>query len=420
MDYIKICGKKKLFGSVKVQGSKNAALPVISAAVLTGGRSVLKNCPDLSDTRAAVQILTYLGAKCEFENGRLVIDTKNLENKVIDSALMGKLRSSITFTGALAGRFGYAKLAMPGGCELGPRPIDMHIEAFKKLGIDVQCQNGYIELKGKPRGGEIVLPFPSVGATQNAVLAAVLAKEETTIINCAKEPEIVCMQRFLKSAGANVEGAGSAVIKVYPCGGLCNAEHIVDGDRIAAATYMACFLSSGGEGSVCGADKTHLNAVLAVFEQMGANILCGENKIDISCREGLKPVMLQTQPYPGFPTDCLPIITALAATCDKTSVFSENIFKNRFHHAQELAKFGADVHIFGKTCVIKGTKKLCGAEVDACDLRGGASAVIAALAAEGTTIIKNPCYIDRGYEDICKHLKSLGADIKRVTLSSEE
>ena len=291
---------------------------------------------------------------------------------------------------------------------------------FKKLGIDVQCQNGYIELKGKPRGGEIVLPFPSVGATQNAVLAAVLAKEETTIINCAKEPEIVCMQRFLKSAGANVEGAGSAVIKVYPCGGLCNAEHIEDGDRIAAATYMACFLSSGGEGSVCGADKTHLNAVLAVFEQMGANILCGENKIDISCREGLKPVMLQTQPYPGFPTDCLPIITALAATCDKTSVFSENIFKNRFHHAQELAKFGADVHIFGKTCVIKGTKKLCGAEVDACDLRGGASAVIAALAAEGTTIIKNPCYIDRGYEDICKHLKSLGADIKRVTLSSEE
>lgn len=416
MNCIKINGAKKLGGTICVQGSKNAALPIISATVLTSGKCVLKNCPDLSDTRAAVDILKYMGADCAFEKNILVVDTKNLENRVIDASLMGKLRSSVTFAGALAGRFGEAKLAMPGGCELGPRPIDMHIEAFKKMGIEVLCQNGYIHLKGKPQGGEIVLAFPSVGATQNAMLAAVLAKSKTTIVNCAKEPEILCVQKFLNACGARVSGGGSAVIHIEPVKEMVAAEHIVDSDRIAAATYMACFLSSGGSGKVVGVEPSQLSAVLSAFDKMGAQIDTNGIEISIRCDGKRKPIMLQTQPYPGFPTDCLPIMTALASNINGTSIFSENIFKNRFHHVTELAKFGADVNIFGKTCVIRGKEKLCASEVDACDLRGGASVIIAALAAEGESVIKNSHYIERGYENICETLQSVGADITKTQM----
>lgn len=414
MEYIKVCGGKSLEGDVRVQGSKNASLPIISATVLSQGECVLENCPDLSDTRVAVEILKYLGAECEFYNNTLCVDTKNIKNRIIDASLMGKLRSSITFAGALVGRFGEAVLAMPGGCQLGPRPIDMHIKSFKKLGTEVECRGGYICLKGKPRGGEVVLAFPSVGATQNAMLAATRANGDSTIINCAKEPEIVCLQNFLNACGAKVSGAGSAVIHISGCENLHGAKCIVDADRIAAATYLACFLASGGNGSVSGVDASCLNAIISEFEKMGAKINIYDDIIEIQKREKLKPIMIQTQPYPGFPTDCLPIMTAIASTICASSVFSENIFKNRFDHTYELAKMGADVHIFGKTCVIKGKERLCAAELDSCDLRGGASAIIASLAADGVSYIKNPCYIDRGYENICEILRGLGAEITRT------
>lgn len=416
MDCIKIRGGRELSGSVFVQGSKNAALPLISASVLVKGKCVLKNCPNLSDTRAAVQILEFLGAKCQWDKNTLIIDSENIENKKIDPYLMGKLRSSITFAGALLGRFGETALALPGGCELGPRPIDMHIAAFERLGIKSECSGGYITLCGKPEGASIVLPFPSVGATQNAMLAAVCAKGDTTIVNSAREPEIICLQNFLNEAGAKISGAGGAVIHITGTESLKPAEFRIDSDRIAAATYIACALSSGGGVSLYGVCCDHMSAILSAFGQMGADIVSGGEKITVLPQKRLLPVMADTQPYPGFPTDALPLMTALAAKAKGTSIFSENIFKNRFRHTDELAKLGADVRIFGKTCVIQGKEKLSGARVDACDLRGGASMVIAGLGAEGETVIESPHYLDRGYENMCEILEGLGADITRENI----
>lgn len=416
MDQIKIKGKKSLSGSVLVQGSKNAALPILSATVMVGGKCVLSNCPYLSDTKAAVKILEFLGAKCDWDKNTLTVDATNLSNRELDSDLMGKLRSSVIFAGAMAARFGEVTLALPGGCELGPRPVDMHLDAFERLKIRSECNGGYIKLEGKPVGGEVVLPFPSVGATENAMLAAVLAEGDTTIINGAKEPEIICLQNFLNKAGAKISGAGGAVIHISGVDKLNPVEFRIDSDRIAAATYMACALATKSRLEIYGVCFSHMNAILSAFEQMGAVLDFSGEKITVEGRDRLKAVMADTGPYPGFPTDCLPIMTALAAGAEGTSVFSENIFKNRFRHTDELIKFGADVHIFGKTCVIRGKKKLSGARVNACDLRGGASMVIAALAAEGETVIENPCYLDRGYENLCQILSDLGADIKRENI----
>lgn len=413
MDVIKINGKNSLCGSVMVQGSKNAALPIISAAVLVRGKCTLHNCPNLSDTRAAASILEFLGAECLWDKNTLTIDCSEIENKKLDSALMGKLRSSVIFAGSMVSRFGETKIAMPGGCELGPRPVDMHLAAFESLGIKTECDGGYIKLSGSPKGAEVVLPFPSVGATENAMLAAVLAEGDTTIINGAREPEIICLQNFLNKAGAKISGAGGAVIHISGVEKLSSVDFRIDSDRIAAATYMACALSSKGSLKLYGACAGHMSAILSAFNQMGARLYISEEIMEVSFKDSLSGVFADTQPYPGFPTDCLPIMTALAAGAQGTSVFSENIFKNRFRHTDELVKFGSKVHIFGKTCVIQGKENLRGAMVNACDLRGGASMIIAALGAEGQTIIENPCYIDRGYENICEILSELGADIKR-------
>ena len=414
MDYIKISGGNNLNGTVLVQGSKNAALPIISASVLVGGKCVLTNCPNLSDTRAAAEILSFMGAKCEWNKNTLTIDTSCLKNRILDDKLMGKLRSSVIFAGALSGRFGEASLAMPGGCELGPRPIDMHIDAFKRLGINAVCEGGFLNLSGNAKSCDMVFPFPSVGATQNAMLAAVFAKGRTTIVNAAREPEIVCLQDFLNAAGAKVSGAGSSVIHIEGVEKLNDVTFGIDGDRIAAATYMACVLSAKGSAEIYGAKRSHMNAILSVFEQMGAHIDSTEDCIHIKYISRLKPVIAGTQPYPGFPTDCLPIMTALAAAAGGTSIFTENIFENRFRHTAELAKMGADIRIINKSCVIKGKNQLFGARVNSCDLRGGASVIIAALGAKGETIIEKPCYLDRGYENLCEVIKNLGGDITRM------
>ena len=420
MDLIKINGMKGLFGSLMVQGSKNAALPVISATVMVKGKCRLYNCPDLSDTRAAAAILEFLGAEVLREKDCLVIDATEIENKPLDSALMGKLRSSVIFAGAIAARFGEGIIGMPGGCELGPRPVDMHLKAFEKLNISAKCDGGYIKLSGRKRGGEIVLPFPSVGATENAMLAATLADGETTIINGAREPEIICLQNFLNKAGAKISGAGGEVIHISGVKKLNPVEFRIDADRIAAATYMACAMATKGRLKLYGVCASHMNSPLSLFKQMGARLDVSEDIIEIEIKQRPNSIFASTQPYPGFPTDCLPVMTALASMAQGTSVFSENIFKNRFRHTDELAKLGANIHIFGKTCVIQGTEMLKGAMVDACDLRGGASMVIAGLGAAGQTVIENPCYLDRGYENLCGILSELGADIKREKIYEKE
>ncbi len=416
MDLIKINGMKGLFGSLMVQGSKNAALPVISATVMVKGKCRLYNCPDLSDTRAAASILEFLGAGVSREKDCLIIDATDIENKKLDSALMGKLRSSVIFAGAMAARFGEAIIAMPGGCELGPRPVDMHMKAFEKLKIHTECDGGYIKLYGFSRGGEVVLPFPSVGATENAMLAATLADGDTTIINGAREPEIVCLQNFLNKAGAKISGAGKEVIHISGVKKLNPVDFRIDADRIVASTYMACAMTTKSKLKLYGVCAGHMNSIFSLFKQMGARLDVSEDVVEIELKQRPNSVFASTQPYPGFPTDCLPIMTALAAGAQGTSVFSENIFKNRFRHTDELAKLGAKIHIFGKTCVIQGTDCLKGAPVNACDLRGGASMVIAGLGATGQTVIENPSYLDRGYENLCGILSELGADIKRENL----
>ncbi len=414
MDYIKIEGKSPLGGEIVVQGSKNAALPIISASVLVGGRCVLKNCPKLSDTMAAVEIIEFLGGDCSWNENVLTIDTTTLKNKTIDGNLTGRLRSSIIFAGALAGRFGCLKLAMPGGCRLGARPIDIHIDAFEKLGFDVTCNDEYLEIYGNASGCDMVFAIPSVGATQNAMLAAVFANGKTTIVNAAKEPEIVCLQRFLNSAGARISGAGSSIIHIEGTKSLKDVEFEIDCDRIAAVTYMACALSSKGSILLKGSFENQIGPIMAMLSDMGALIDREQNGIRVSYVSRLKAVVAKTGPHPGFPTDCLPIMTALAATSDGVSILTENIFENRFNHTAELAKMGANIKIAGKNCIISGVEGLRGARVDALDLRGGASVVIAALGAEGETIIESPCYIDRGYENLCGVILGFGGNIQRV------
>ncbi len=413
MACIKISESGPLSGNILVQGSKNAALPIISAALLIDGKCVIENCPRLSDIYAVIEIIESLGGECEFNKNTLSMDLRNVKNRPIGEALTGKLRCSVTFAGALYSRFKEAKLALPGGCELGPRPIDMHIDAFKKLGIKASCSGGYIELSGKSESADIVLSFPSVGATENAMLAAVFSPGQTRIINGAKEPEIVCLQNFLNKAGAKISGAGTGVIHITGVEKLNDVTFRIDADRIAAATYMACALSCGGEVSVYGVRKSHMESILSSFEQMGAKIIASEEKIKVISNGRLNPIMVSTMPYPGFPTDALPLFTALAATSKATSVFTENIFQNRFRHLDELSKLGAEVHVFGKTCVIIGKDELSGAKVNASDLRGGASLVVAALASRGTTEISDIHYIDRGYENFCENLSEMGANITR-------
>lgn len=413
MDCIRITGRNPLDGEIVVQGSKNAALPIISASVAIGGRCVIRNCPKLSDTIAALEIIRFLGGEYFFRGNELTVDTINLENKPIGVEFMGKLRSSIIFAGALASRFGVASLAMPGGCKLGPRPIDIHIEAFEKLGFEVECEDGYLKIYGRAVGCDLIFPMPSVGATQNAMLAAVMAEGKTTIINAAKEPEIICLQRFLNLAGAKIRGAGSSVIHIEGVKSFCGVDFEIDGDRIAAATYMACAISSKGNVLVKGIDREQISLVLSMFEEMGAKVEYKSDGVKVGYAGCLKPILAKTNPYPEFPTDCLPIITALASVADGMSILTENIFEDRFKHTYELAKMGANIKVLGKNCIIKGVGELFGARVSACDLRGGASVVIAALCAKGETIIENPHFIDRGYENLCGVIKSLGGEINR-------
>lgn len=404
-------------GEIKVHGAKNASLPILAACLLVDGTTALHNCPNLSDVYSACRILTNLGAKVKRQNDALIIDTHTLDGTEIDEELMRKMRSSIVFLGAILARMRRCTLSFPGGCELGSRPIDIHLRAMRQLGVKIDEKYGTLNctLLGDIHSGDVVLPFPSVGATENIILLTALSDSEVTIINAAREPEITDLADFINACGGNVQGAGtpyihiSGVKKLHPC------EYTVMPDRIVAATYLGAAAVTDGEVMLESVNACDMQSVLCVYEQLGCVVRTFEDKIYLRAKAQLKPIkMLKTLPYPGFPTDCQPIIMACMTKACGTSVIQENIFENRYRAASELNKMGADISVSGKLAIIEGRSKLYGAKVRACDLRAGAALAVAALAAEGETEITDICYIDRGYEAIEKTLSSLGANIKRI------
>ena len=416
MNCFEIRGGRRLCGEITVQGSKNSALPLIAACLLNKEKTVLHGCPDLSDVRAAVDILNCLGCDAKFDQGRVLCDARFANNHKIPEILMHKMRSSVIFLGSMISRFNQAELTYPGGCEIGARPIDIHLEAFKKLGIDIkECENSLKCLSNGIIPQKITLPFPSVGATENILLATVLAKGKTVIENAAKEPEIVDLQGFLNSMGAFVQGTETGRIVIDGTDCLKSVEYRVIPDRIVAATFMCACLATDGELILNNVNCSHLEAVTNVLRKSGAKIEENQNSLSVKRGKYFSGIgSIETDVYPAFPTDAQPPLTACMCLAEGKTVLREKIFESRFRHIPYLNNMGADISVFGDTAVICGVKGLTGDMVTAHELRGGAALVIAALSAKGKSIVGNIHYIDRGYENPESTLKSVGADIKRL------
>lgn len=422
MKCLKIIGGKKLNGSVSVHGAKNSILPILSACVLINGVSVIHNCPRLSDVEVTVDILRYLGAKVERKGDTLTVDASDINRFDILESQMKELRSSIVFLGALASRAEKACLYLPGGCEIGLRPIDLHLKGLKALGYNVYT-NGHnvCAVKKKVRGTEIVLPFPSVGATENIILASVLAPGTTTVINAAREPEIADLISFLNKAGAKISGISTPTIVIEGVKKLHGVEHTVIPDRILATTLMSACAITGGEVELNKVCLEHIMPTLPAFKEMGCTVSLNGKSLYIKSPEKLKRVKkIETMAYPGFPTDCQAIVMATLSVANGTSIIKESIFENRFKHIEQLNLFGTDISVNDRIAVINGVKNIYPADVKCTDLRGGAAVVIAALKANGESTVKDIHHIDRGYERIENRLKSLGADIKRINDEKEQ
>ncbi len=408
-----VTGGRPLRGSVRVQGSKNAVLPVIAASLLCPNETELINCPHLSDVEAAADILRHLGCRAARRDDTLTIDTTAPDRCDIPRELMHKMRSSVIFLGPMLARFGQAQVSVPGGCELGKRPIDLHLHALRLLGAEIREEEDAIVCRvAHLRGAEIPLALPSVGATENAMIAACAAEGTTVIYNAAREPEIGTLQEYLCALGAQVSGAGSPVICITGFSPRRQAGLRVPPDRIAAATWLCCAVCAGGEIELTGAAPEHLSPVLAALEKMGCAVAAGHDVIHIASygRPG-SPGAVVTRPYPGFPTDAAPLLMAAGLRSRGSAVFIENIFESRFRHAEEMTKLGADISLRGPLAMVNGVERLTGAGLTSPDLRGGAALVAAALGAEGETRINDPGHILRGYEDLDVRLRSLGADV---------
>lgn len=407
-------GGTPLNGETTVHGAKNSALPILAATLLIEGQSVIHNCPRLSDVDVSIKILEKLGCKCKREEDTVIVDATSVSCDRIPDNLMREMRSSVVFLGAILSRCKSATVSSPGGCELGPRPIDLHLSALNELGYTVNEVHGFITCvkEEKTAAAVINLPFASVGATENAILASCKLDGKTVIHGAAKEPEICDLADFLNSAGAKIYGAGSDTIEIYGVDKLFATEHSVIPDRIVAATYMSAAAITGGEIILKGIVPSHLNYVLKSFKEAGCKITLQGNAVKFVSPNVLKRIPLtKTVVYPGFPTDAGPCLVAMLTVAQGTSVFVENIFENRFKYIDELKRLGAKISIQNKVAVIEGVKSLSGARVEATDLRGGAALTVAALAARGRTEIGEIHHIERGYEDITLVLSSLGAKI---------
>ncbi len=416
MSYLIIEGGRRLSGCISVQGAKNAVLPILSATLLSGNISEIHNCPNLTDVTASLDILKFLGCDVRMCNGTVMVNSKNACADFIPEVLMQKMRSSIIFAGSMLARCGRASVSLPGGCVLGKRPIDIHLESFKKLGVDIIEENGEILCSlTKLHPCEICLPFPSVGATENIMLVSCISEGVTTIRNAAKEPEIVDLQNFLNSMGANIIGAGTDTVVINGVRRLHDTTYCVMPDRIAACTYIAAAVASRGEIELINVNPVHFESVLDIFEKCGVKFDKTYNRLAVKTPDVIKSIPnITTKPYPGFPTDCQSVMMAVLSIADGESIIEEKIFDQRFATVYELVKMGADIKVCGAKAYINGVEKLNGAPVFARDLRSGAALAVAALGADGTTEIFNTKYIDRGYERFEDNLKKLGADITRV------
>lgn len=409
-------GKRPLAGTVKVSGAKNAAVAIIPAAVLTATAVRIENLPAIKDIQILVDILKALGVRALWpEPGTLVLDASSLHSWQAPYHLVRKLRASYYLLGALVGRFGRAEVPAPGGCDLGPRPIDQHIKGLAALGAQVEFEHGMIRVQAQElTGANIYLDIVSVGATINIMLAAVRARGRTVIENAAKEPEIVDVANFLNAIGARIRGAGTDVIRITGVDELGGATHSVIPDRIEAGTYMIAAAATQGDVLITDVIPKHLDPVIAKLKEMGIGVDVSDDGVRVFAREVPRAVDIKTFPYPGFPTDLQSLAMVLLTRANGNSIITENVFENRFKHVDELKRMGARIKVEGRTAIVEGTSSLMGAPVRATDLRAGAAFIIAGLIADGQTIISDIEHIYRGYENICGKFNSLGANIAEV------
>ncbi|WP_421382054.1 UDP-N-acetylglucosamine 1-carboxyvinyltransferase [Bacillus salacetis] len=423
MEKIIVRGGQRLNGTVKAEGAKNAVLPVIAATLLASeGKSVIKDVPTLSDVYTINEVLRHLNTDVTFSNNEVTVDASRELFVEAPFEYVRKMRASVLVMGSLLGRTGRARVALPGGCAIGSRPIDQHLKGFEAMGAKVKVGNGFIEAEvdGRLQGAKVYLDFPSVGATENIMMAAVLAEGTTVLENVAKEPEIVDLANFLNKMGANVKGAGTGTIRIEGVERLYGVEHNIIPDRIEAGTFMVAAAITQGNVLVKGAIAEHMSSLVAKMEEMGVTIIEEAEGLRVIGPEKLKAVDIKTMPHPGFPTDMQAQMMALLLHAEGTSVISETVFENRFMHVEEFRRMNADIKIEGRSVIINGPVSLQGAEVGATDLRAAAALTIAGLVADGYTRVTELQHLDRGYVDFHKKLEGIGADIERVKEVEEE
>jgi UDP-N-acetylglucosamine 1-carboxyvinyltransferase len=414
MDRLVVTGGAPLSGSVPIAGAKNSALKLMAAALLAPGRSVIHNVPRIQDCVTMVEVLEHLGAAPAWTDGTLVIDATDVTPGETPYELVSRMRASILVLGPLLARFGHARVAMPGGCNIGSRKIDLHVRGLEKMGARFVSEHGFFEATAKGlRGAAITLDFPSVGATENALMAAVAARGTTVIENAAREPELVDLASFLTAMGARIDGVGTPTIEIEGVDAFEPVEHTVIPDRVEAGTFAIAACATGGSVVLEGARGDHMDLVFSKLADAGADVLITEDGVAVSSQTRPKAVDLVTLPYPGFPTDLQPQMMALLAAADGTSIVTENVFESRFMFVDELNRMGADIRTEGHHAVIRGVERLSGAPVRALDIRAGAAMVIAALAADGFTEIEDMYHVDRGYQRFESKLSRLGASVRR-------
>lgn len=420
LESYEIEGGIPLRGEYRVKGAKNSALPILAATVCRGAVYEIYDCPRIGDVFAMEEILNSMGAKTRWEKDCIIVDSRGITETSVPKELMAEMRSSVFLMGSLLARSDEAVIYRPGGCNIGKRPIDIHISGLEQLGFEVTVKDEEVSCRGICKGGKITLPYPSVGATENLMMAALAGESDTIIENCAVEPEIKDLQGFLRTCGFQVYGAGTDTIFVKGARGAALCErpqevmYFILEDRIEAATYMAAVIGTGGRAVFRNIRAEYISEILKCFERMGAAVRAYENTIEVwACGRLKSPGMIITQPYPGFPTDFQPQILTLSTVAKGLTTIREEVFESRFTHKNDLLKMGADIEICGKNAIIKGVEALCGAEVYARDLRGGAALVLAGLMAEGRTVVNDTFHIHRGYEDFEKGIKDLGGLIEK-------